>query len=234
MTFERQIANFIEEQRAAVRGLDAPDLALVRAGEGTALVAEQIGLHEMIRKRAAIDGDERPIASNRALVDSHRGQFLARAGFARYQYRRLAVRDLADRAKQFVHRRARAHDFIARGGNIRHAVECDHAVLMADDLHCPVEVVRNRDIAREVSTQQRARHVVLQLRREQNANPANPSRTKARREAGEIVGREAACEIEHAHRGVTRPEIRPRLAGILQDRNVPTSLPEHVAQTTFW
>ena len=47
LAFERQIADFIEEQRAAVGRLDAADLALVRARERAALVAEKLRLQQM-------------------------------------------------------------------------------------------------------------------------------------------------------------------------------------------
>lgn len=40
LTFERQIADFIEKECAAIGCFDAPDLALVRARERAALVAE--------------------------------------------------------------------------------------------------------------------------------------------------------------------------------------------------
>ena len=41
LTFERQIADLIEKQRAARSCLDAANLALIRTGERAALVAEQ-------------------------------------------------------------------------------------------------------------------------------------------------------------------------------------------------
>ncbi|BEH29383.1 hypothetical protein GTC054_05990 [Burkholderia pseudomallei] len=40
LAFERQIADFVEQQRAAVRRFDMADLARARAGECAALVAE--------------------------------------------------------------------------------------------------------------------------------------------------------------------------------------------------
>ena len=55
---ERQLADLVEEQRAAV-GLDElADVALGRAREGALLVAEQDRLDQVLGDRAAIDGDE--------------------------------------------------------------------------------------------------------------------------------------------------------------------------------
>ena len=56
---ERQLADFVEEQRAA-GGLDEfAGVAFGGAGEGALLMAEQDRLHEIVGDGAAIDGDER-------------------------------------------------------------------------------------------------------------------------------------------------------------------------------
>ena len=63
---ERQLADLVEEQRAAVGQLELADLARVRAGERPPLVAEQLGLQDLGRDRGAVDGQEaawRPRAS---------------------------------------------------------------------------------------------------------------------------------------------------------------------------
>ena len=43
----RQVADLVEEQRAAVGGLEAPG-ARLRAGEGARLGAEQLGLDQLV------------------------------------------------------------------------------------------------------------------------------------------------------------------------------------------
>ncbi|SAL87348.1 hypothetical protein AWB67_07392 [Caballeronia terrestris] len=40
LALERQVSNLVEKERAAICCLNSADLALVRAGESTALVAE--------------------------------------------------------------------------------------------------------------------------------------------------------------------------------------------------
>ena len=47
----RRVADLVEQQRAAVRLLEEPRSRLHRAGEGAALVAEELGL-EQPRRRA--------------------------------------------------------------------------------------------------------------------------------------------------------------------------------------
>ena len=56
---ERQLADFVEERRAAVGRFDQAGLGRDRAGEGAFDVAEQLALHERAHQRGAIDGDER-------------------------------------------------------------------------------------------------------------------------------------------------------------------------------
>ncbi len=55
----RQLADLVEEQRAAGGQLEAPAPQPVRAGEGAALVAEQLRLEEGLRERRAVHRDER-------------------------------------------------------------------------------------------------------------------------------------------------------------------------------
>ncbi len=60
---ERQVADLVEENRAAAGGLEMPDAPRICAGEGATLLAEQFGLHQVPRQRTAIDGDEGPLAT---------------------------------------------------------------------------------------------------------------------------------------------------------------------------
>ena len=56
---ELQIADLVEEQRAAVGQLELADALLQRAGERALLVAEQRALDQLARNRRHVDGDER-------------------------------------------------------------------------------------------------------------------------------------------------------------------------------
>ena len=52
--FGAHVADFVEEQRAAVGLLEAADALLVGAREGALLVAEQLGLEQVLLQRRAV------------------------------------------------------------------------------------------------------------------------------------------------------------------------------------
>ena len=56
---ERQFADFVEKQRAAIGFLELADPLFVRAGKRTFFVAEQRALDQILRDRTTIDDDER-------------------------------------------------------------------------------------------------------------------------------------------------------------------------------
>ena len=68
LQLERQGADLVEEQGAAVRQLEQARLGGDRAGEGALLVAEQLALEQVGRDRGAVDLDERlaPRAGSRS------------------------------------------------------------------------------------------------------------------------------------------------------------------------
>ena len=73
----RQLRDFIQEEGAAVRGLEPTVAAVGGAGESAALVAEQFGLDQRVGKRGAVDrheGLQPPLAT---LVQRPRDQLLA-------------------------------------------------------------------------------------------------------------------------------------------------------------
>ena len=57
-----QIADLVEEERAAIGELELADALLQRTGERALLVAEQRALDEIARNRRHVHGDERTIA----------------------------------------------------------------------------------------------------------------------------------------------------------------------------
>ena len=56
----RHVADLVEEQRAAFGLLEPAAPQRLRAGERAALVAEQLGLQQVLRDRRGVDRDERP------------------------------------------------------------------------------------------------------------------------------------------------------------------------------
>ena len=100
---QRQIRDFIEKQRAALRGLNEALLVADRAGKAAALMAEEFAFHEFRGNGAAIDRYEGAIAPRAGFMNEFRHQFLAGAGFPENVYRRLAARDAADHFAQVLH-----------------------------------------------------------------------------------------------------------------------------------
>ena len=89
LKLERDLADLVEEQRAAVGHLEAADLLGDGAGEGAPLVPEELALEETGRNRGAVELHERAVAAVASVVDGPREQLLARARFAEKQDRRI-------------------------------------------------------------------------------------------------------------------------------------------------
>ena len=79
---QAHLADLVEEQHAAGGQLDLPGLGLLCAREGAALVAEELGLEQLLGERRAVQRDERAAFARGGLVDEARDDFLARAGLA--------------------------------------------------------------------------------------------------------------------------------------------------------
>ena len=67
LRLHRHVADLVEKQRAAFGLLEAADMAVLRAGEGALLVAEQLGLDEVLGDGAGVHGYERPRGPPRAV-----------------------------------------------------------------------------------------------------------------------------------------------------------------------
>ena len=106
----RRLADLVEEERAAVGLLEEAALLAHRAGEGAALVAEELGLEQRLRQRAAVDRDELAVLADRGEVDRAGDQLLARAALARQQDRRGHLADPLDRPEDLLHPAAPADD----------------------------------------------------------------------------------------------------------------------------
>ena len=93
---ERHVADFIEEQGAAVRLLDlAGGPFLAGAGKGTALVTEELRLDQGFRNGGAVQRNEGRVAARAAVVEGLGQHFLAGAGFALDQDRDVAAEQAA-------------------------------------------------------------------------------------------------------------------------------------------
>src|SRR5205085_10151916 len=73
----RDLADLVEEARAAARGLEEPELLALGTGERAALVTEQLALEQRLGKRGAVELHERPGAPARAAMDRLGDKLLA-------------------------------------------------------------------------------------------------------------------------------------------------------------
>jgi hypothetical protein len=112
---QRQVAHFIEEQRAAIGRFEPAGSRLGGAGEGAGLVAEQFRFRQRRRQRAAVHRHEFTPAPALAMqMPCH--QFLAGAGLAGDEHGHIGLRHLLDLLQQRMRARVRVdHGFRAHG-----------------------------------------------------------------------------------------------------------------------
>ena len=84
----RHLGDLVEEDRAGAGRTQDPLPASLGAGEGAALVAEQLALDHALRHRRQVHGQERLVAIGAQVVDEPRHDLLAGARLARDQDQR--------------------------------------------------------------------------------------------------------------------------------------------------
>ncbi len=109
------LADFVEQQGAAMRFLEFADAAGDGAGERAFLVAEQFAFEQIFRDRGAIDRDERCLGALALAVDVAREHFLTRAALAGDEDRSLGGRDLLGETHDALHRRIAIDERVAVG-----------------------------------------------------------------------------------------------------------------------
>ena len=106
----RQAVDLIQKQRAAFGLADQPRLIGRSASERAAFVAEDLAFHQVLWKRAAIDRNEWPVRARTQIMNGAREDFLAGAGLAGDQHRRVAPRESRYAPDFFEKRGALADD----------------------------------------------------------------------------------------------------------------------------
>jgi len=112
LKFERKVANFVEEERAAVGELEAADFLADGAGEGAALVAEEFGFKKTAGDGGAIHFDEGAIAARTEIVNRAGEKFLAGSGFAEEEDGRTGRGSELHLGQGALERGALADDFL--------------------------------------------------------------------------------------------------------------------------
>jgi hypothetical protein len=90
------LADFIEEQRPAVRETQNTGAVAVRAGKAAAHMTEELRFEERIWHSSAIDGDETSAASTTLSVNAARDDLFADAAFTRNEDFRVRLGCSAD------------------------------------------------------------------------------------------------------------------------------------------
>jgi hypothetical protein len=92
---EGKLADLVQEEGAAGGELEAAALESVRAGEGAALVPEELGFDERLGQGGAVEGDEWTVGTRAGVVDGAGQHLLPGAGLAAEQHGRVRGRNLA-------------------------------------------------------------------------------------------------------------------------------------------
>src|SRR5438552_3276368 len=109
---ERHVADLVEEERAAVRGLELALAPGDRAGERAPLVAEELALDELLAERRAVHLDERLRAARAAVAERVGHELLPRTARAADEHRDVGVGDLVDGLEEASHGRAPPDDLL--------------------------------------------------------------------------------------------------------------------------
>jgi len=82
LRWERHVADFIKEDRAAIALLEFADALDSCAGESAFFVAEEFAFEKIFGNGSAVNREKRFIAAAAVMLDRAGDQFLARAAFA--------------------------------------------------------------------------------------------------------------------------------------------------------
>ena len=113
------LADFVEQQGAAIGLFELADAAGDGAGEGALFMAEQFGFQQIVRDRRAIDRNEGLVGARGLLVDVAGHHFLAGAAFAGDQDRGFAAGDLIGQRDDGIHRTVFMDELMAFFGHGR-------------------------------------------------------------------------------------------------------------------
>src|SRR5712692_10721859 len=103
LQIRRHLANLIEQQRAAFGHLEEALLVRRRAGEGALLVAEELGLDQVLRDRRTVDFDEGTLGSLAVVVERVGYRLLAGAIFPLNQDIGFARRNAFNQVEELLH-----------------------------------------------------------------------------------------------------------------------------------
>src|SRR2546430_2267002 len=139
---QRRLADFVQKQRAARGCLERALAEHIGAGEGTALVPEQLVFDQALGERAAVEGDQRALRARAEAMHLLGDELLSRSTLAYDQHRARNLGDARDRVLEPLHGAAGAHQggvgagALAQGGDLSDEALSRERVL--DLLHDPL------------------------------------------------------------------------------------------------
>ena len=101
LQIERQFADFVDEDRAFVGGFESALALCRRPSKGALRMAKQLGLDEILGDRSAVDHHVRASCARTRFVHCFTREFLAGAGLAQNEHRRVGRGDLFENSKGF-------------------------------------------------------------------------------------------------------------------------------------
>ena len=146
------VADFIQEDGAAVGLLEPADAPRLRAGEGAAFVAEQFALQQRFGNGGAVDRDERRVGPIAVLVKGAGDQLLAGAGLAADEHVDRLGGDAANLLVDGLHGGAAADQGVARGAGFAQEDRFGHEA---------VAVGRFADQIQQLRHIERLEHVIV-------------------------------------------------------------------------
>ena len=112
---QRQVADLVEKQRAALGGLEVAGPVLGGAGVRPLARTEEFGLQQVLGNGAAVDGDQRPLRALAAGMQGAGHQFLAGARLPLHQHGGHALGNLGDALLDGLHDDGGTHQRVQRG-----------------------------------------------------------------------------------------------------------------------
>ena len=220
---ERQIADLVEEDRAAFGDFEETALFVDRAGERAPLVPEQLGLDQAGLDRAAVDRNERAFGARRLLMHGFGDQLLAAAALAVNEHRCLGACGLVDLTQQFDDGGALAQDgrMAALVRDCGGFAQRSPTVSVSETNRHSVHVHRQRVMVEQVDEDEIPARSALQRRRVETAEPFEIS---VRSEEGVQLGAHRVVDAgmdQHADREAFVGEEPPRAAQVCCSMNFP-------------
>ena len=101
--FRADVADLVEENRAALGNFELAFLAILRAGERALFVSEEFAFQQRLRQSAAVNDDQRMKSSRAGVMNRPRHQFLPGAAFPGDQHRSFRGTNRLNGVEDLVH-----------------------------------------------------------------------------------------------------------------------------------